>query len=104
MRLLEKIPIESISIFPDIGLVVCPVGTNAMYQYIYRTATGIRWNDECAGFVAYEPERWAYPDLLRNVYMSVASELGIRLVPDENTSWDPSLGKELHDLHKRLPA
>ena len=83
--------IKALRVDPIAGLLVSPEENEPSFQYIYRAATGIRWNAEHAAFVAYDPDRWSHESLFQTIRESVSSEFGFTLKIDEQTLGDDSL-------------
>jgi hypothetical protein len=58
---------------------------NMLFEYVYRTASGVRWNEELNCFYKYEAKRWEDVDFILNTIDCVRSEYNIFLTIDENT-------------------
>jgi len=68
-------------------LLVKPESPSASFQYIYRAANGLRWDDDSNAFVAAEPQRWNATELLAHLEQTLRDELGASLRLTSETSW-----------------
>lgn len=67
--------------------VVLESGGKEMYQYIYREAAEIYWDNEVKAFKAPAPKKWNHSDWFKQIVSVVASGLGVNLKLSNNTSW-----------------
>ncbi len=67
--------------------VILGSGGKPMYQYIYREAAEVYWDDEAKGFKAPAPRKWSYSDWYQQIVSVAASGLGISLELSSNTKW-----------------
>ena len=58
-----------------------------LFQFIYRTATGVEWNEKSQCFMSPAPRDWSLFDWYANIVGSVASEMGVVLKVTQNTKW-----------------
>lgn len=58
-----------------------------MYQYIYREAAGVYWDDNQKGFKSTPIEDWSVSEWFLHIVNTVESGLGIGLKIDENPTW-----------------
>ena len=80
-----------LSVVPDL-----PGGED--YEYIWRDASGIRWDASRQALVAYEPSRWPPDALFRQIRAAVVGEYGQRLMVSADTLWavsEPSVRERL---------
>ena len=75
---IDKINDGQINIFPS-------VFKDMSFEYVYRTATGVRWSNEINCFYKNEANRWDDEIFILNTIDSVYSEYGMFLTIDENT-------------------
>jgi len=68
-------------------LVVLSSGGKPMYQYIYREAAEIYWDNEVKGFKAPTPRKWNHSDWFKQIIGVAASGLGINLKLSNATIW-----------------
>jgi hypothetical protein len=69
--------------------------SDAIYEYIYREANGLRWDKEKHSFCAYEPSRWGHEELLRHIAATLRGSFGEDLRITEQTTW-VGVSPELH--------
>jgi hypothetical protein len=85
---MKTIEITKIEILKSGKLVVTPVENwNNLFQFIYRTATGVDWDEETKSFIAPSSKEWSYFDWYANIVTSVISELGVNLKTTQKTEW-----------------
>ena len=69
-------------------LFVCPLAASVdEFAYIWRDASGIRWNSELRALHAAEPARWVTAELYKQIISAVEREYGIRLQAIPSTRW-----------------
>ena len=68
-------------------LLVLPAGIDPGRQFIYRTASGIRWEESSNAFVAAAPENWEHGKFLAHLLHEVRGELGESLRITDQTRW-----------------
>lgn len=88
---MEYVPIKRIEVTESGELLVTPVENAAnakeLYPFIYRTATGVSWNEPKQSFASPVPREWSYFQWFANIVSSAVSELGVRLVVTPSTQW-----------------
>ncbi len=57
------------------------------FTYIWRDASGIRWNETTRTLVAYEPKRWEPITLFQQIVAAVKNEYGRVLALNSKTKW-----------------
>ena len=57
------------------------------YSFIYRSATGVHWDQDRRALVGPAPKEWSYLDWYKNIVASVRSEYGDALEATGATSW-----------------
>lgn len=62
-------------------------GGKPMYQYVYRAAAGVYWDNDAKGFKALMSGEWNQTNWFNHIVRIVASELGIALRLTETTTW-----------------
>jgi hypothetical protein len=67
--------------------VVLASGGKPMYQYIYREAAEVYWDNEVKGFKAPTPRQWSHSDWFKQIVSVVASGLGVTLKLSNATIW-----------------
>jgi hypothetical protein len=68
-------------------LLVIPAGTNRGRKFMYRTASGVRWDETSKAFVAAEPASWQHGEFLAHMLREVRGELRENLRLTANTRW-----------------
>jgi hypothetical protein len=85
---MEDIEITNIELLNTNELSVKPaVNWNNSFQFIYRTATGVIWNEKTQCFMSPIPKEWSHLDWYANIVTSVLSEMGVNLIITPNTNW-----------------
>ena len=80
--------IEEVGLDTQGHLFVRPIATSPdEFAFIWRDASGIRWNRELQTLHAAEPERWQAAELYRQIIAAVSREYGLRLMATSNTVW-----------------
>ena len=83
---MSTVEVAAVTIDPGMGLLVRPVaGYN--YEHVYRAANGLRWSEQDASVVAYEPQRWTVIELARHIVKTIQAECGDSLTLSTRTSW-----------------
>jgi hypothetical protein len=67
--------------------VVLASGGKPMYQYIYREAAEVYWDNETKGFKAPPPGKWSHSDWYHHIVSVAASGVGIALGLSRKTNW-----------------
>lgn len=67
--------------------VVLASGGKPVYQYIYREAAEIYWDNEVKGFKAPTPRKLSHSDWFKQIVSVVASGLGVTLKLSKATIW-----------------
>ncbi len=85
---METIEVIKIEVLATNELSVTPaVNWNDFFQFIYRTATGVTWNENEQCFMSPIPREWSHFDWYANIVDSVVSEMGVKLIITPNTKW-----------------
>ena len=84
----DVVPIDEVEIDGAAGILVRPrIPANEHYEHIYRTASGVRWQQQTRALVVYEvkgmPPAWWF----RQIVAAVESEYGQRLELRPDTRW-----------------
>jgi integron cassette Hfx-like protein len=62
-------------------------GGKPMYQYIYREAAEVYWDNERKAFKAPAPRKWSHADWYRHIVTVAASGLGLSLQLSKSAIW-----------------
>jgi hypothetical protein len=85
---LDTSPIKAVEISAAGELLVrMSPDPSGLYDYIYRTATGVQWDRERECFVAPKPRERSYADWFNQIVFDARSELGVTPVLDSQTVW-----------------
>ena len=57
------------------------------FTYIWRDASGVRWDQDRHVLIAYEPERWEPVTLFKQIVAVVNNEYGRELEVTLSTEW-----------------
>ncbi len=94
---MENIEIIKIEMLATKELSVTPISNcNDTFQFIYRAATGVTWNEKMQYFMSPIPREWSHFDWYVNIVNSVASEIGVNLLITPKTKWH-NIPNELQD-------
>ena len=58
------------------------------YQYVYRAAAGVYWDNDKKGFKIKIPEKTEYPKWFKHVVSVVKDEAGINLKLSKDVQWN----------------
>jgi len=67
--------------------VVLASGGKPMYQYIYREAAEVYWDNERKAFKAPAPKKWSHSDWYHHIVSVAASGLGLSLELSAEVNW-----------------
>lgn len=88
MQEMETSRILKVAILPDGCIGVFPDSKNGMYQYIYREAAGVYWDDSKGCFKSTPPEEWGSSKWYQQIVSVVRSGLGLQLILCPETEYD----------------
>jgi len=84
----KQAPIKEIRIDNNGHMHVLPaIEICGSFDFIWRDASGIRWDTNVASLIAAEPDRWEYFKLFGQILAAVQSEYGWQLSIAPNTLW-----------------
>jgi hypothetical protein len=84
----KAVPVEEIGLDGHGYLFVRPAGATAdQFAYIWRDASGIRWDSELRVLQAAEPRRWEPTGLYQQILVAVHREYGVLLHTTPSTVW-----------------
>ena len=82
--------IESLSLIEILEngemFLVLASGGKPSYQYIYREAAEVYWDNERKAFKAPVPREWSHSDWYQHI-IKVTTNIGITLVLTKDTNW-----------------
>ncbi|MBA6251594.1 hypothetical protein [Colwellia sp. MB3u-55] len=82
MKVIEKVEILK----NDQLFVVLASGGKPDYQYIYREAAEVNWDDELKAFKSPAPREWCHSDWFHHI-VKVAKNISINLVLNNDKTW-----------------
>ena len=85
---MRHVVIDAVEILPNGWLLVKVTPYEQWFENIYRTATGVWWDDSRQGFVAPKPRDWPYSKWFMQILADARSELGVYLQLSEATLWN----------------
>ena len=63
-------------------------GGNPSYQYVYREAAGVYWDNDFKGFKSSEaPREWTYADWYKHIVEVAKLGVGVELKCVQNLQW-----------------
>lgn len=68
------------------------------FSFIYRTATGVNWDNASSSFTAPKPKEWSYLNWFENIYASVRGEYGDQLFISNRTKWSNVDNELKHEI------
>ena len=77
---MKTIQILKVAVLGDGCLGVFPASRTDMFQYVYREAAGVYWDDDKGCFKSTQPEEWTLDKWYQHIVAIVRSGLGIQLV------------------------
>lgn len=85
---MDTVLITKVARLSDGRLGVWPAVTKAMYQYIYREAAGVYWDDALGCFHSTIPREWTSSDWYRQIVSVVHGGVGLRMRLSPATVFD----------------
>ena len=84
----EHIEISEIHATPDGKVLLHPTGKRKdTYQYVYRAAMSVSWDNETNAFVAKQKNDGNIIECVKRIIMAVSKELGISLYLTKETKY-----------------
>lgn len=85
---MKHVEIVKISILNSGELEVRPIENwKNLFQFIYRAATGVHWNEKTQSFFTPKPKQFSYSEWYENIISSVSSEIGVKLETTHRTTY-----------------
>lgn len=82
---MNRVPIEDVHLDNEHGLRVRPIAGD--FEYIYRDASGIRWDRSHRSLIAYEPDRWVPIEVFQQMLFAARNEYGVTLFTTRETRY-----------------
>lgn len=101
---MNKIGIKQIEIDATGRLLVVPESVKpGYYQYVYRAAAEVYW-DDAGFFYSPAPREWSYCQWMEQIRFAVRDELGIDLVATKTTTFVSVSESDLQAMRAALAA
>lgn len=85
---METSQILKVAVLPDGCLGVFPDSKKEGYQYVYREAAGVYWDNDRECFKSTPPKDWGFPKWYQQIVSVVRSGLGLQLVLCAETEYE----------------
>ena len=95
---MEIININKVIILPDKRLAIFPSKASSSYQYIYREASEVYWDNNNQYFYSPVPREWDYKKWYCHIVSVVRSGLSIRLNLNNDTEFEAKEGNFKADI------
>ena len=97
---METAQIQRVAVLDDGRFAVFPDRKEAAWQYIYREACGVYWNQQLGCFHSYEPPRtWGNKEWYEQIISIVNSGLGLRMRLASDAIFDCDAPEFEGDIH-----
>lgn len=73
-----------------------------MYQYVYREAAGVYWDENLKGFKSTPIKEWTFSEWFLHIKDIVKSGLGVELKIDNNVTWKNIPDSEMNKIKNAL--
>jgi hypothetical protein len=80
--------ILKVAVLEDGRTAVFPESKKAMYQYVYREAAGVYWDQELGCFVSTPPGEWTPQQWYQHIVAIVRTGVGLQMVLTPETKYD----------------
>lgn len=80
--------ILKVAVLEDGRTAVFPESRKAMYQYVYREAAGVYWEQESGCFVSTPPGDWTPQQWYQHIVTIVKTGVGLQMVLTPETEYD----------------
>ena len=84
---MRKIEVAGISIDEDGRLLIRPRRAEDIFQYVYRAAAEVQWDEVQACFATPKPREWSYLQWFQHARAAIRSELGRDFELNGRTTW-----------------
>ena len=85
---METSPILKVAVFPDGRTAVFPESKRADYQYVYREAAGVYWDQSMGCFVSTPPQEWSPQKWYQQILSVVRAGVGLQMVLTADTEYE----------------
>ena len=85
---METSPILKVAVLNDGRTAVFPESKRADYQYVYREAAGVYWDQAMGCFVSTPPQEWTPQKWYQQIIAVVRSGVGLQMVLTPDTEYE----------------
>lgn len=87
---METSPILKVAVLADGRTAVFPESKRADYQYVYREAAGVYWDQAMGCFVSTLPQEWSPQKWYQHIVSVVRSGVGLQMTLTRDTEYESS--------------
>ena len=84
---METAQILKVCILDDGRMAVFPDVRKAMFQHVYREASGVYWDNEFGCFLSTPPTNWSFKKWYQQIICAVRGGLGLQLILSSTTEY-----------------
>ncbi|HSF90846.1 MAG TPA: hypothetical protein VLA51_01440 [Paracoccaceae bacterium] len=85
---METCPILKVAVLADGRTAVFPESKQADYQYVYREAAGVYWDQAIGCFVSTPPQEWSPQKWYQQIISVVKSGVGLQMILTADTEYE----------------
>jgi hypothetical protein len=85
---METSPILKVAVLPDGRTAVFPQSKRGDYQYVYREAAGVYWDQAMECFVSTPPQEWSSQKWYQHIVSAVRSGVGLQMILTADTLYE----------------
>jgi len=85
---METSRILKVAMLEDGRTAVFPESRKAIYQYVYREAAGVYWEQELGCFVSTPPREWTPQKWYKHILAIVRTSVGLQMVLTPETEYE----------------
>jgi hypothetical protein len=85
---METSPILKVAVLTDGRTAVFPQSKRADYQYVYREAAGVYWDQAMGCFISTQPQDWSPQKWYQQIVSVVKSGTGLQMVLTADTEYE----------------
>ena len=85
---METSPILKVAVLPDGRTAVFPESKRADFQYVYREAAGVYWDQSMGCFVSTPPQEWSPQKWYQQILSVVRSGVGLKMILTADTEYE----------------
>ena len=97
---MDKTAIMKISVLEDGRLAIFPEQVSSSFQYIYREAAGVYWDDDLKCFKSTPPSDWNYYKWYQHIVTLVRSAVQLQMLLTPKTVYDSQEAEFIDTIKK----